>query len=363
MGATIKDIARETGLGLATISSYLNGRNVREKNRIKIEAAIEKLHFEVNETARGLKTNRTRTIGILIPELNNVFCAEIISEAEDILRQKGYATILCDCRTDPAREREAIAFLLRRRADGLMVMPTGENGEILKAFLRRKRPVVVLDRKIMGLDADCVLVDNEDAAKKAVDRFRAAGHTKIGLITGPQDIYTAAARRRGFQAAMADAGLEVSDSMVVCGDYTIQGGARAMHKLREEEPEITAVLVANYEMTVGAMIEINESGIQIPEELSVIGFDNLEFAKAIAPRLSIITQPTREIAREAVDLLLTRLSGDAGRPTQTVVLPTDYVEGKSVGVRAEEVGTASSDERLSDRTSVRGIYGDILVGN
>lgn len=330
MGATIKDIARETGLGLATISSYLNGKSVREKNRVKIETAIEKLHFEVNETARGLKTNRTRTIGILIPELNNVFCAEIISEAEDILRQKGYATILCDCRTDTRREEEAIDFLLHRRVDGLMIMPTGEDGRSLEKFLRRKRPVVVLDRKIKDLDADCVLVNNEDAAGKAVERFRLSGHTKIGLITGPQDIYTAAARKRGFQMAMADAGLEVSDSMVVCGDYTIQGGAKAMRELREEEPEITAALVANYEMTVGAMIEINESGVRIPRDMSIIGFDNLEFAKASAPRLSIITQPTRQIAREAVGLLLLRLSGDRQTPTQTVVLPTDYIEGKSV---------------------------------
>ena len=102
MGATMKDIARVTGLGLATISSYLNGGNVREKNRIKIEAAIDELDFEVNEVARGLKTNRTKTIGIIIPELNNIFCAEIITEVEDVLRNHGYATMICDCRTDAA---------------------------------------------------------------------------------------------------------------------------------------------------------------------------------------------------------------------------------------------------------------------
>ena len=105
MGATIKDIAKRTGLGLATISSYLNGGNVREKNRIKIEEAIKELHFEVNEVARGLKTNRTKTIGIVIPELNNIFFAEIITEAEDILRSHGYATIICDCRSDIEREQ------------------------------------------------------------------------------------------------------------------------------------------------------------------------------------------------------------------------------------------------------------------
>ena len=110
MGATMKDIARETGLGLATISSYLNGGNVREKNRIKIEEAIEKLHFEVNEVARGLKTNRTKTIGIILPELNNIFFSEIITAAEDLLRSHGYATMICDCRSDVKREEEAAEF-------------------------------------------------------------------------------------------------------------------------------------------------------------------------------------------------------------------------------------------------------------
>ncbi len=123
MAVTIKDIAKKTGLGLATISSYLNGGNVREKNKVKIEAAIEELHFEVNEVARGLKTNRTKTIGIIIPELNNIFCAEIITEVEDVLRSRGYATMLCDCRTDEKREEEAVEFLNKRRVDGLILMP------------------------------------------------------------------------------------------------------------------------------------------------------------------------------------------------------------------------------------------------
>ena len=148
MGATMKDIARVTGLGLATISSYLNGGNVREKNRIKIEAAIDELDFEVNEVARGLKTNRTKTIGIIIPELNNIFCAEIITEVEDVLRNHGYATMICDCRTDAAREAEAVEFLFRRRVDGLILMPSGKSGKHLERFLHVGKPVVLIDRNL-----------------------------------------------------------------------------------------------------------------------------------------------------------------------------------------------------------------------
>ena len=330
MGATIKDIARETGLGLATISSYLNGGNVREKNRVKIEAAIEKLHFEVNETARGLKTNKTKIIGIVIPELNNIFCAEIISEAEDILRQNGYATMLCDCRSDVHREAEAVEFLMHKRVDGLLIMPTGEYSEKLSLFAEQKKPVVLIDRKVRGINCDCVLADNEGAAKEAVLRLVDAGHEKIGLIAGPQEIYTASARNWGFQKAMMEAELPLKDSLMVCGDYTIEGGARAMRQLHEKHPDMTAVLISNYEMTVGAMIEINESGIRVPDELSIIGFDNLEFAKACSPKLSIMTQPTRQMAMSAVRLLLDRLNGNEEKSAEMVILSTSYVGGRSV---------------------------------
>lgn len=336
MAATMKDIARETGLGLATISSYFNGGNVREKNRIKIEAAIASLHFEVNETARGLKTNRTHIIGIVIPELNNIFCAEIISEAEDILRKNGYATMLCDCRTDVHREEEAVEFLARRRVDGLLLMPSGESGGAIRLFQKQKKPVVLIDRKPAGVCCDSVLSDNAGAAREAVRQFIASGHRKIGLICGPEEIYTARERKRGFFEALTKAGIEPDVTMTACGDYTIHGGARAVRELRERHPEMTAVLISNYEMTVGAMIEINESGISVPDALSVIGFDNPDFARACSPRLSILTQPTREIAGEAVRMLLERLENgekEEASPERTAILPMEYREGKSISKR------------------------------
>ena len=182
MGATMKDIARVTGLGLATISSYLNGGNVREKNRIKIEAAIDELDFEVNEVARGLKTNRTKTIGIIIPELNNIFCAEIITEVEDVLRNHGYATMICDCRTDAAREAEAVEFLFRRRVDGLILMPSGKSGKHLERFLHVGKPVVLIDRNLEDVPCDSVLVDNRGAAQAAVERLFFFGFRRTASI-------------------------------------------------------------------------------------------------------------------------------------------------------------------------------------
>lgn len=344
MGATMKDIAKRTGLGLATISSYLNGGNVREKNRVKIEEAIEELHFEVNEVARGLKTNRTKTIGIVIPELNNIFFAEIITEAEDILRSHGYATMICDCRSDPEREREAVEFLCHRRVDGLIVMPTGNTDCGFQKFIRTGKPVVMIDRKMKDVCCDCILVDNEGAAEDAVNRLLRAGHRKIGMIAGPQDVYTALERQRGYEKALRESGAVCGTELVARGNYTITGGAAAMRTLWENNPDMTAVFISNYEMTVGAMMEINDLGIRVPDELSVIGFDNIDFAKASVPRLSIVTQPTAKIAREAADTLLEKLRQRDAKPdekdngdgqeaaTATVTLKTGFVEGRSVRV-------------------------------
>lgn len=342
MGATMKDIAKRTGLGLATISSYLNGGNVREKNRIKIEKAIEELHFEVNEVARGLKTNRTKTVGIVIPELNNVFFAEIITGVEDILRAHGYATMICDCRSDAEREKEAIDFLFHRRVDGLILMPTGKENSGFRKFIRAGKPVVTIDRKMKEFSCDCILVDNEGAAEDAVNRLIRCGHKSIGIIAGPENVYTAKERLKGYQKAVESNKIVSRKTLIARGNYTIAGGASAMRTLINMNPDLTAVFISNYEMMVGAMIEINDLGIKVPDELSVIGFDNVDFAKASVPKLSIVTQPTQKIAQEAADTLIEKLDGKDSRSNEingdvdgqatsiTITLKTGFVEGHSV---------------------------------
>ena len=334
MAATMKDIARRTGLGLATISSYFNGGNVREKNRIKIEEAIEELHYEVNEVARGLKTNATRTIGVVIPELNNTFCAEIITGMEDVLRSHGYATIVCDCRTDKKLEREAVEFLTRRRVDGIINMPVDEEGNHLKRFQKTGKPIVLIDRKIQGINCDSVLVDNKKAAEDAVRYFIERGHRNIGIIGGPEEVFTAQERMAGYYKALESAGIPVSESLIWHGDYTIQGGVRGLEELVQNNPEMTAVFVTNYEMTMGAMIGVNELGIRIPEQLSMIGFDNLQFARACNPKLTIVAQPTDGIAKEVAKVMLNHLenTGEASGKLFSEKLETEIIAGKSVRV-------------------------------
>ena len=328
MAATIKDIAQKTGLGLATISSYLNGGNVREKNRIKIEAAIEELHYEINEVARGLKTNRTKTIGVVIPELNNVFCSEIITEMEDVLRSHGYATMICDCRTDKQLEEEAVTFLMQKRVDGIINMPVDTTGAHLEAFRAAGKPVVLIDRKIKNLHCDSVFVDNRTASREAIELFIKNGHDKIGIIAGPEEIFTAQERFLGYTDALSAAGIRIKDNLIYHGNYTIQSGVEGVEKLVKDNPDMTAVFASNYEMTMGAVIGINELGISIPDDISVIGFDNLSFARACRPKLTIVTQPTETIGAEVARIMLERLENTEQH--ENMKLKTKIVEGKSV---------------------------------
>ncbi|MDL2233721.1 LacI family transcriptional regulator [Ruminococcaceae bacterium OttesenSCG-928-L11] len=333
--ATIKDIARETGLGLATISKYLNGGTVREKNRLAIEAAVDKLGYTVNELARSLKTSRSRTIGVVIPELGNAFVTTIITEMEDILRKNGYSVIVCDCRTDAAQEREAVRFLLQKRVDGILNMPVSRDGTHLDSALEAGVPVVLIDRMIDRLagKVHSILVDNAAGASAAVSRLIDAGHRHIGVILGPQGVFTTAQRHLGYSRAMTRNGLTPDAAFVVYGDYTVQGGYEGMRRLLEL-PGLTAVFVTNYEMTLGAIIAGNELSVKIPERLSLIGFDNLQLSQVIQPRLTIVTQPLKEIGEAAAGIFLEALEADAPE-IRELVLNTGLLEGDSVGTISE----------------------------
>lgn len=347
MAATMKDIARRTGLGLATISKYLNGGNVREKNRIAIEEAIQELDFTVNEFARSLKTSKSKTVGVLIPELNNTFITSIITVLEDRLRQRGYGILVCDSRTDPERQSEAAAFLLNKRVDGLIVMPTGSSGAFLSPALERGVPVVLVDRTLPELDsrAGSVTVNNREIAAASTRRLLACGHREIGIIAGPKEVSTARARLAGYQDAMREGGCPAPGRLTEHGDYTIEGGYAAMERLLLHNPELTAVFIANYEMTVGAMLAINERGIAIPDALSLIGFDNLELARVVRPPLTIVEQPLSQMGKTAAALLLEQLDG---APPRSVVLEARLCPGQSV----RELGAGPCQRGNTDAVSI-----------
>jgi LacI family transcriptional regulator len=299
-----------TGLSIATISKYLNGGNVLEGNKIAIEDAIGKLDFKVNEMARGLKTNRSKTIGMLIPTLEMIFCTSIISNIENILLQEGYSTIVCDYKENPGLETEKLSFLLNKMVDGIVMMPSACNAADMRETAEKSIPVVLIDRLIKGFDCDAILVDNLNASYNAVEQLIVRGHKRIGIISGPKDIYTAQERLKGYIRVYEDYNMQVDPGLIKYGDFHLQSGYDSLLELMRIKPRPTAVYATNYEMTLGAIIAMNEKNIKIPDDISFIGFDNLELARIVKPALSIVVQPMQLIGETAARVLLKRLQGD-----------------------------------------------------
>ena len=301
-----------------------------ERNRESIAQAISDLGFHVNEIARGLKTSRTMTVGVLIPDLENVFCTSIVAHIENMLQRAGYSSLICDYREDVALEREKLEFLAKKSVDGFIYMPLGNQEDIVARLLERSLPVILIDRPLPGLACDTVLVDNLNAAYGAIEHLINHGHRRIGIIAGPPGIYTAQERLKGYRRVHEDFDLPIADDLILEGDYSLESGYRLMGQLLQRADPPTAVFVTNYEMTLGAIMALNESPIRVPDELSIIGFDNQQLARIVKPALTIVVQPIQAIGETAATLLMKRLRDDRTGFPVIQRLKTGLVLGDSV---------------------------------
>lgn len=299
-------------------------------NREAIAHAVDQLGFRVNEIARGLKTNRSMTVGVLIPDLENVFCTSIVAHLENILQQAGYSSIVCDYRADCKLEREKLAFLANKMVDGIIYMPLGDQHDVVDRLTGGGTPVILIDRPLPGLGCDTVLVDNLNAAYNAVEHLIVHGHRRIGIISGPPGIYTAEERLKGYQRVHEDFQLVVEEELVLTGDYSLASGYRLMEAFLQREMPPSAVFVTNYEMTLGAVMALNDSPHRVPDDVSLIGFDNLQLARVVKPALSIVVQPIQQIGETAATLLLKRLKDDRAGYPAIFRLKTELISGASV---------------------------------
>lgn len=328
MAATIKDVARLTGLSLGTISKYINGGTVKPKNKELLDQAISDLDFKVNEIARGLKTNKSMTVGILVPNVENVFSMNIISNMENSLNNNGYSTLICDYRDDPVMERDKLEFLIHKMVDGIVIMPTYLDDKVFSSIVPENKPVIFIDRPINNLSYDFVCADNFSGAYRAISYLIEQGHRKIAIIGGPENYYSSIARTEGFVKAHKDHGVEIADEYYLSGDYTKQSGYQQMLRVLEMENRPSAVFVTNYEMTLGAVVAANEKGIRLRDDISFVGFDDLELCEII--NLTAVAQPMDQISLTSADILLKRLRGSYHDFPQTIRCEPELVIRKTV---------------------------------
>lgn len=315
------------GVSTATISKYLNGVAVKEKNRISIEKAIKELGFKPNQFARNLRNNKSMTIGVLLPELSNIFSTTIISALENELMIRGYSTIICDYHSNPKQETEKLDFLIGKKVDAVVVMPTSL---IAKDMINLEIPVILIDRKIKGGCFDSILIDNEKAAYLAAAELIECGHRKIGIICGGISIYTTIKRLEGYKNAFSDNGLTVDEQYIFHGDYSKESGYELTKKMLSMDSPPTAIFATNYETTAGAIFALNEEGLSIPDDISFIGFDNLDAAQIYRPNLSVVVQPIEAIATTVSEILLERLSNESTDNRKTVILEPKFIKNKSI---------------------------------
>ena len=329
MAATIRDIKEQTGLSLATISKYLNGGNVLPENKEKIEASIKDLHYEVNEIARGLVTSKTRTVGILVHNVSSPFSGQLLHYLSEILRSHNYGMLICDSNNDEEIERENVKYLLSKKVDGIIVIPVSDKADFLDGTFKKNVPVVLLDRALSDGSFDCVKIDNRGAVMKAMQVLLDNHHEKIAIIASKRE-YTGRERYAGFTQALKKAKIKINKEYVRLGKHSLAWGYENMKSLLELKDPPTAVFIDNYEITLGAMMAINELGFKCPEDISVMGFDDQIIFHLINPPVYMVEQPLEEMSKKAVELLLNRIdSGSVDMPME-ISLSTKIVEGKSI---------------------------------
>ncbi len=310
---TMKDVAKRAGVSATTVSHVINQtRHVEEGTQQAVETAMAELGYHPNSLARSLRSGETKTIGLIVPDGSNLFFADIARRIEDMGYQHGYSVILCNSDNDLKKQRNYINTLIAKQVDGLIFISAGESKTDLQRLADSGIPVVVADRIVPLSLADVVLLENEKAGYVAVKHLTDLGHRRIACITGPSGISPSQLRVDGYARALDEVGELVNPEYVIAGDFTFRGGQRAMEKLLSVSPPPTAVFVLNDMMAIGAISEARRRGYRVPEELSVVGFDDIELASALTPSLTTMAQPIRKIAEIATRRLIDKMHVDTG---------------------------------------------------
>jgi LacI family transcriptional regulator len=332
MAVTIRDVARLAGVSQATAARAMGGYgHVSASARRDTEAAANQLGYVPNSVARALASGLTWAVGLVVGDIENPFFAAAARGMSDVLEERGHTMLLANSDEDLDRERTAIETLRARRVDGLVVVPSsGTPSPHLRAAAAGGTPLVLLDRHVRGLAVDTITVDNVTGARSAIEHLLSHGHQRIGLVSDEPEIPSSAERIGGYRKALSAAGIAVDERLISLGGPTRDDGYRAARRLLEAPERPTALFTANNFMTVGAMHALRDLDLRIPQDISLVGFDDMEWTTLVDPPLTVVSQPATDLGQEAGRRVLARLDRADGRPKR-IKLHTRLIVRASCG--------------------------------
>jgi LacI family kdg operon repressor len=306
---TIADVAKHAKVSKSTISQYLNNRfdYMGEETKKRIEITISELGYQPNIIARSLKQKSTMTIGVIVANILHTFSTQVLRAIEDICHENDFHVIVCNADDDPVKEKKYIDMLRAKQVDGLIIFPTGENIELFQKMVKEEYPIVFLDRTLSEVKISSVMLDNEKASSLAVNYFIEKGYQRIGIVTTSiiRNISPRVERIKGYKKALEENNLPVRNEYIKSLDLNkIQAGLNEM-LLMENPPD--AILAGN-DLALNEILKfVKEKNLKVPEDIAVVGIDDVSFASLFSPPLTTIAQPTFEMGKRAAELLLSKI--------------------------------------------------------
>jgi LacI family transcriptional regulator len=330
---TIKDVATHSGVSSMTVSRVINGsERVSPDTRRRVQEAIAELGYVPSRLARGLIRQKTGTLALIVPDVANPFFTLIVRGAEEVARRAGYRMILCDTRADLTIEREVIEEMIAHRVEGIVIAPVSDRSKgHLQRVARFGVDFVLVDRTVRGIESDVVVGDNAGGARRLVEHLIALGHRRIGFITESDEVSTARDRRLNYEAALVFAGLTPDPALTVTSTVDPRGGRDGMQKLLELDERPTAVFAVNNLVAVGAIEAVRAHGLEVPDDVAIVCFDDIEYASRLYPFLTVMAQPAETLGTLGTQLLVERVEGRAPDQPRTVILPAQFVMRRSCG--------------------------------
>jgi LacI family transcriptional regulator len=334
---TIRDVARVANVHPGTVSRALNEDTralVNPETADRVLRAADELGYRPNRIARGLKTSRSHTIGVLIPDITNPLFPPILRGIEDRLDEAGYTSLMVNTDNDPEREALYLDAMRGRQVDGFISATARLDRELLVELAAAGTPLVLVNRSLEDGSVPAVTVDDRRGIALAVEHVVGLGHERVGHVAGPQNLSTGHLRHLGFIEAMRSAGLDAAAEQIRFGDYfTEEEGARASDELLEAAPGVTAIVAGNDLMAIGCYDTLEKRGLRCPDDISIVGFNDMPFIDKLRPPLTSVRIPQREIGQVAAELLLEQLGGGAEAPTEILLEPTLMLRGSTAPPR------------------------------